>query len=122
MIRPGLLVSLVFFAVVLSGCSPEARAYEDLSALRTAVSSAGVACERIAPGPEAELVSDSGICSGSEVSLYLFDSAENLEDWTKVGTRLGPALIGPNWVVAGDRGEIDKLAGELGGETTDPAN
>jgi hypothetical protein len=116
MMRPTLFVSVILVAVVLSGCSREAQAYEELSALRSAVSSAGVACERVDPGPDAELVRDSGTCVGSEVSLYLFDDAGDLDDWRKVGTRLGPTLIGPNWAVTGDARELDRIGSEVGGE------
>lgn len=122
MMRRVLLLSVILFVIVLSGCSREAQAYEELSALRSAVSSAGIPCERVEPGPDAELVSDSGTCVGSEVSLYLFEDAADLENWRKVATRLGPTLIGPNWAAVGERDNIDRLAEGLGGEIAHPGD
>lgn len=121
MMRPPILLSTVA-ALVLSGCSPDAREYEELSGLRAAVASAGVACASTDPGPEARLVTDSGTCSDSGLSLYLFDSEEDLQDWRKVGTRLGRTLIGPNWAVTGEQEDIDRIAAELGGEVANPAD
>ena len=114
--RRALLLSLAVLAVGLAGCSSEAQTFETFSELRGAVSSAGVPCDRTEPGPEASLVDESGICVGSQVSLFMFDGSDDLENWRKVGTRLGPALVGPNWAITGERQEIDLLAEELGGE------
>lgn len=116
MMRPAMLLSVILLAVVLAGCARDAQAYEELSELRSAVASAGIPCERVDPGPDAQLVSDSGTCAGSEVSLYLFDDAGDLEDWRKVGTRLGPTLIGPNWAVTGDARDLERIASEVGGD------
>jgi len=48
--------------------------------------------------------------------LYLFDRPADLEDWKKVGTRIGPAAIGPNWAASGDRADLERISEELGAE------
>jgi hypothetical protein len=116
--------ALVLLAIMsemsLAGCSNEPQPYDEISALSAAVASAGIDCDRLDPGPEARLVDDSGTCVGSGVTLYLFDNAEDLEDWRKVGARLSPTLVGPNWAAVGEMQAMDRLAAELGGEVTTP--
>lgn len=116
MIRRAMFLSAIVFAVMLGGCSREAQSFEDLSTLRSAVSSAGIACQRVQSGPEAQLVSASGTCAGSDVTLYLFGSAEDLQDWRRVGMLLSPTLVGPNWAVTGDQRHLDRIASEVGGD------
>lgn len=110
----------VLSAISFAGCSNEPSSYEDIAVLAAEVAAAGIHCDRIDPGPEARLVDESGTCIDSGVALYLFDSAEDLEDWKKVGTRLSPTLIGPNWAATGEMEMIDRLGAELGGEVTTP--
>jgi hypothetical protein len=115
--RPRTIVMVpLFAAVVLVACSPEPQRYEDLSGLAEAVAAAGVQCHRIDPGPRSQLVSDSGTCATSGVTLYLFDRARDLDDWKKVATRVGPAVIGPNWAATGDADAFAEISDELGGE------
>lgn len=115
MMRWATLLSVIMFALV-AGCSREAQVYEELSQLRSAVSSAGIPCERFDLGPKAELVSESGTCVGSDVSLYLFDDATDFEHWKEVATRLGATLIGPNWAVTGAGPDLARIASEVGGD------
>lgn len=110
------LVLLAFVASIAFGCSQEAQAFDDLSSLAEAVSETGVSCERLQEGPEAQLVAGSGSCAGSSVTLYLFDDADKLEDWKKVGTRIGPAVSGPNWTATGDSPDLERIADQLDGE------
>lgn len=118
--RRCLVVLLAFVASVALACSREASAFDDVPSLAEAVSEAGVSCDRIEDGPEAELVAGSGTCAGSGVTLYIFASADKLEDWKKVGTRIGPAVIGPNWTATGDPADLERVADEVGGELSNP--
>lgn len=110
----------VLAAVWLVGCSEGAASYAGISDLKADVVSAGIDCDRAEPGPDAELVKDSLTCIDRGVTLYLFDDAAALADWAKVGTRLSPTLIGPNWAATGEEQTLEQLAGELGGELTGP--
>ena len=110
-----LIASLAFIA-----CSREARSYDGLPSLAEAVSDAGVSCGSIKAGRKAELVSASGSCADSEVMLYMFDSAQALESWTKVGARLGPTAVGPNWAATGEANTIETVANELEAELVSP--
>ena len=117
--RPiGLVTGALLAVAVLGACSPEPEPYADLSDLAAAVSEAGVGCDRLERGPRAQLVSDWGTCAGSDITVYLFDDAGDLEDWRTVGTRLGPALIGPNWAATGSADDLGRVADELGGDLT----
>ena len=118
--RRSVCVLLAFMASIAFACSRDAQAFDDLPTLAEAVSEAGVPCDRVEEGPEAQLVVASGKCARSSVTLYLFDSADKLEDWKKVGSRIGPAVIGPNWTATGDRAELESIAEELGGELSNP--
>lgn len=118
-IRAVVLLAVVS-AVSLAGCSNEPPPYDDISALSAAVASAEIECARLDPGPEARLVNESGTCVDSGVTLYVFDNAEDLEDWRKVGARLSPTLVGPNWAATGEMQAMDRLAAEVGGEVTTP--
>jgi|GEM_PF-5654186 len=122
MIRRRLGCVVLTALLAFAACSREAQSYESLSALSEAVSDAGVPCDRIEPGPKAELVSASGSCNGSEVTIYMFDNAGALENWTKVGARLAPTVVGPNWAVTGDVTAIETLADELDAELVSPRN
>ena len=107
--RPRTIVLVpLFAAVVLVACSPEPQTYDNLSGLAEAVTAAGVQCDRIDPGPRSQLVSDTGTCAASGVTLYLFDRARDLDDWKKVATRLGPAAIGPNWAATGSSRDVER--------------
>ncbi len=106
----------------LAACSRDPESYESLSALSEAVSEAGVPCDQVESGPEAKLVSASGSCADSEITIYMFDSAGALENWTKVGARLAPTAVGPNWAVTGEAGAIETLADELEAELVSPRN
>ena len=114
--RRSVLILLSFVASVALACSQEATAYVDLRSLAEAVSEAGVSCERVQEAPEAELVARSGSCADSSVTLYLFASRDKLEDWKKVGIRIGPAVTGPNWTATGNRVDLKRIADELDGE------
>ena len=118
----GLVTGALLAVVTLAACSPDPESYADLSDLAAATSRAGVSCDDIERGPEAQLVSHSGYCNGSDVTLYLFDDAGDLLDWRKVGTRLGSALIGPNWAVTGGADDLGRLQDELGGDLTSPTD
>jgi len=122
MIRRSQACVAVITLLALAACSREPEGYDNLSALSEAVSDAGVPCDRIEPGPKAELVSASGSCNGSEVTIYMFDNAGALENWTKVGARLAPTVVGPNWAVTGDVTAIETLADELDAELVSPRN
>lgn len=115
--RPRTIVLVpLFAAVVLVACSPEPQTYDNLSGLAEAVTAAGVPCDRIDQGPRSQLVSDTGTCATSGVTLYLFDRARDLDDWKKVATRVVPAVIGPNWAATGDADAFAEFSDELGGE------
>ena len=117
--RRSVCVLLAFLASIAFACSQDVRAFDDLPTLAEAVSEAGVSCV-VEEGPDARLVAASGRCARSSVTLYLFDSADKLEDWKKVGTRIGPAVIGPNWTATGDRADLERISEELGGELSNP--
>lgn len=108
------LVAVAAFAT--AGCSEGARSYDDLAGLAAAVSDAGIPCDEVEPAEPARLVRRSGSCTGSEVTMFLFDDDADLAAWKKVGTTAGPALVGPNWAVTGDREAVSTLAESLGGE------
>ena len=118
----GPVTGALLAVATLAACSPEPESYADLSDLAAATSRAGVSCERFERGPEAQLVSHSGSCTGSDVTLYLFDDAGALDDWRKVATRLSPGLIGPNWAVTGSADDLGRLEDELGGDLTSPTD
>lgn len=111
-----LILVLLLAAVALVACSSESERYDDLSELAEGVSAAEVPCDRVDPGPRAQLVSATGTCVGSGVTLYLFDRGQDLEDWQEVGTRVGPAVMGLNWAATGKVDELDRIVAELGGE------
>ncbi len=115
------ILMLVLWTLVLAGCSSEPQRYDEISDLASAVDSSGVRCDEIEPGPEAQLVAESGTCAGSEVTLFLFEDLEDLEDWRNLGARLGPTLIGSNWAVIGRERDLDRISSEVGGDvvTTD---
>ncbi len=100
----------------LPACSSEARRFDDVSSLAVAVSEVGISCDRSQPGPEAELVEESISCGGSDVRLYLFGSEQNLRNWSEVGSRIAPVVIGPNWAVTGEEASLRVVAEELGGD------
>ncbi len=110
------LVCLSLLAVAAGACSREAPSFESLSNLAQALSDAGVSCDRVDEGPEAELVAAVGTCEGSGVTLYLFDRSADLEDWKKVGTRIQPAAIGPDWAASGERSQVELISDELDAE------
>ncbi len=122
MIRRRLGCVALIALLALTACSREPEGYDNLSALSEAVSDAGVSCDQVELGPEAKLVSASGSCSGSEVTIYMFDNAGALENWTKVGARLAPTAVGPNWAVTGEASAIQTLADELDAELVSPRN
>ena len=108
--------------VIVAGsvaCSSTAESYEQLPQLVDAVA-ASTDCDETGPGPEGDLVADSATCEGSGVTLYVFDSEAKLEDWRKVGARIGPVVIGPNWAASGDVEELRPIADELSGELVQP--
>ena len=114
--RPIILILVLLLAVALVACSSEPEQYDDLSELAEGVSAAEVPCDRVDPGPRAQLVSATGTCVGSGVTLYLFDRGQDLEDWQEVGTRVGAAVMGPTWAATGKVDELDRIVAELGGE------
>ena len=119
--RPRAIVAAaVLSTIAFTGCSKQPAEYDNISALSAAVDAAGIDCDPLEPAPEAQLVEASGICVDSGVTLYLFDDPKSLENWRKVGTRLSPSLIGPDWAATGDMQVMDRLAAELGGEITTP--
>ena len=105
-------------AVLLGGCSGDGRSFEDLADLANAVASEGVPCDRVQPRPATDLVNEIGACSGSEVTLYVFDDAEAIADWKKVGPLASPAAVGSNWAVTGERAAVERIADGLDGEMT----
>lgn len=115
--RPIILILVQLLAAsAIVACSREPMLHEDLSSLAEAVSAAGVPCDRIDPGPGAQLVGETGTCFGSGVRIYLFDRAEDIDDWKKVGTQVGPIVLGPNWAAIGDPDHLGRISDELGGE------
>ena len=117
--RRSVLILLAFVASIALACSQQAESFDDLPSLAEAVSDAGVTCDRFEEGSEAELLSDSGVCDRSDVRLYLFDNNQDLADWQKVGARLGPTAIGPNWAATGDLDALRRLSDDLGAELSD---
>jgi hypothetical protein len=117
MTRPIALVLVpLIVAVALVACSPEPQDYDDLEGLAQAVAAAGVTCDVLDPRPKAQLVSDAGTCAVSGVTLYLFERARDLDDWKKIATRIGPAVIEANWAATGDAENIRLISKRLGGE------
>lgn len=119
------MIRVWFVAAVIGvgsvACSSNAERYEGLPELVDAV--AGVTeCEPTSPGPEAELIADSAICEDSGVTLYLFESEAKLDDWRKVGARLGPVVIGPNWAASGELEQLRPISDQLSGELIDPGS
>ncbi|HYO60914.1 MAG TPA: hypothetical protein VEU29_03340 [Actinomycetota bacterium] len=102
--------------VSLAGCSPQATNVDDLAGLATAVSEQGVRCDAVDPAQGTDLVKEIGACEGSDVTLYVFESAEALDDWEKVGPLVTPAAVGANWAVTGEPSAIERIADGLGGE------
>lgn len=110
-------LALAAAAALAAGCSGGPRSYDDVAALASAISDAGIACDEVRSVPAARLVSRSASCSGSDVTMFLFDDDADLEAWKRVGTAAGPALVGPNWAVTADRESVTTLAGSLDGES-----
>ena len=105
-------------AVSLAGCSGDAPSFDDLPALAKAVDGEGVPCDDVDPKRGSELVNEIGSCRGSEVTLYVFDSAEALDDWKKVAPLVAPATVGANWAATGDRAAVERIRDRVGGEIT----
>ena len=103
-------------AVSFTGCSGEARSFDDLSSLAKAVNARGVPCDGVDPERRSDLVSEIGSCRGSGVTLYVFESAEALADWKKVAPLVAPAAVGANWAATGDRAAVVRIADDLDGE------
>lgn len=102
--------------VLLGGCSGGSRNFDDVAGLAKAVAAEGVPCESVDRRPATDLVDEIGSCRGSEVTLYVFDSAEAIRDWKKVGPFASPTALGPNWAVTGGRATVERIADSLGGE------
>ena len=119
MTRRGLAAGAIACVFFLGACGDaEPQTFEDFESFTSAASAAGLSCVESKSG--AELVSEIAICGDSGVTLYFFDSAKHLDDWSKVGTRLGPAVIGPNWAASGETDALEHLADELHGKLTTP--
>lgn len=103
-------------AVLVAGCSGDGRSFDDLAGLAKAVTEEGVSCDGVDPKPGTDLVDEIGSCGEGEVTLYLFDSAEAVGDWKKVGPLAAPAAVGPNWAVTGEPAAVERIAEGLGGE------
>lgn len=103
-------------AVLVAGCSGGSVTVDDLAGLATAVSEQGVRCDAVDPKKGTDLVKEIGSCEGSDVTLYVFESTEALDDWKKVGPLVSPAAVGANWAVTGERAAVDRIAEGLGGE------
>lgn len=102
--------------VFLGGCSGGGRSFDDVAELAKAVAAEGVPCEDVDRSPGTDLVDEIGSCGGSEVTLYVFDSAEAFGDWKKVGPLATPTALGPNWAVTGESATVERIAEGLGGE------
>ena len=116
MIRRKLCCAALIALLAFAGCSRASESYDSLSALSEALSDAGVRCDQIKPGPQAKLVGDSGSCAEAEITLYIFESAQALKDWTRVGARLAPTVVGPNWAVTGESNTVEMVAKTLNAE------
>lgn len=103
-------------AVSLAGCSGEAASFDDLSELAKAVAGEAVPCAGVDRKQGTDLVDQIGSCKGSDVTLYVFESADALDDWKKVAPLVAPAAVGANWAVTGAPGALDRIAEGLGGE------
>ncbi len=112
--RVGAIACLAVLA--LAGCAREASTFEDVSALAKEVSAEGVTCDGVVPGRGTELVSEIGSCRGSDVTLYVFESAEAFDDWKKVAPLAAPAAVGVNWAATGDLSAVERIAEGLDGE------
>lgn len=103
-------------AVSLAGCSGAAPSFEDLSSLAKAVNGEGVPCDGVDPKQGSDLVNEIGSCRGSDVTLYIFDSTEALDDWKKVAPLVTPAAVGANWAATGNEATVERISDGLDGE------
>ena len=119
--RTQALLGAMIALLLLSACSSsQPQSFKSIDTLAEAVTGTGVSCDRVDLGARAELVKESASCAGSEVTLYIFGSEKALADWQKVGTRLGPAVVGANWAATGSRVDLQRIEEELHGDLVDP--
>jgi hypothetical protein len=117
-----LAVVTVALAFALGACSREADRYDGVRDVAAALAGADLGCSDLRMGGEAELVAESGACSveGEEINIFLFKSPGDRDKWTKLGTRVEPTLLGPNWAISGSEDAVHAIADELGGDLRSP--
>jgi hypothetical protein len=108
----------VALALTLGACSRDADRYDGVRDVAAALAGADLGCSDLRMGGEAKLVAESGSCSveGAEINIFLFKSPGDRDKWTKLGTRVEPSLLGPNWAISGSEDSVHAIADELGGE------
>ena len=96
-------------------CSRGAVEYDSTGALAAALVRADVDCASPQGQTEGSLVQEQASCSsdGRELGLYVFAGSEQRDNWLRVGARLGPVAVGPNWAVTGDPESTARIASEL---------
>jgi hypothetical protein len=99
-------------------CGKSAVSYPNAGAVAAALRSGHVTCDSLLDLGRARLVADVGSCSSGadKIEIYVFDSSSKLDDWKKVGTRLLPTVIGPNWAVSAPDRIAKEAAGALHGD------
>jgi hypothetical protein len=112
----------VALALALGACSRDAGRYDGVRGVAAALAGADLGCSDLRVGGEAELVAETGSCSveGDEISIFLFKSSGDRDKWTKLGTKIEPSLLGPNWAISGSEDTVHAIAGELGGDLRSP--
>jgi hypothetical protein len=110
-------------AVFLGACSGGPETFKEVDQLVAALQDGGVECTNVHTGGGAQLVKESGSCAaaGQALSLFLFSSEKDRDDWLQVGGSFGSEVVGPNWVVIAPDGAAAKevaeaLDGEVGGD------
>jgi len=120
--RPGMItrraIAVAALVLPLTACGTGgARTYDSVESLRDAVIDAGLGCSAFEPLSEHQ-----GMC-GSGMTLAVLDNSEDREAFAEmlVGQSLIPATVlsGGNWVIAGDRDDIELIRNELGGAIED---
>ncbi len=113
-----LKAAVAVVAVVLMGaCANDAAPYETADDLAAALARANVECAAPQAGLPATLVRSQASCvsGASRLGLYVFDSAQERDNWLRVGAQLGPVAVGPNWAVNGDDDIVERAAAALHG-------
>lgn len=123
--RPGMItrraIAVAALVLPLTACGTGgARTYDSVESLRDAVIDAGVGCSAFEPLSERQ-----GMC-GSGLILIVWDNTEDREAFAEVvvgqGVISSTVLSGGNWVITGDRGDLEAIQDELGGAIEDTSD